>query len=322
MTPNPPHRTLMLLHRLVDRALTPLLAPMQLQHATEGYVTVSRGDLDGLVAAYGDPQGVLAGFGPRAISNGVLIAEPSLTSTILSRIWRSDRNAGAPLTQVEGEILRQFLARLVEAWSDSWRAEGAQLLPEFSMAGSLSMLQPQLDEGRWFVARTVVREPNSPDPVGVLLFCYPEALLPQLDNEARSTLWRARVARGLTEAERGKLRARLAGPLHDVAITAPVKVHQHMTLGMLNSLERGDIVAFEENLAGEITLDVLGRAVTAKLARSGDQLAIAVGGPGADAPPEAADMPGAAPMELGLPAYDTAGAPPPPDSWGDDLAIA
>ena len=33
------------------------------------------------------------------------------------RRWRSDRNEGAPLTQVEGEILRQFLARIVSAWA-------------------------------------------------------------------------------------------------------------------------------------------------------------------------------------------------------------
>lgn len=322
MTPNPPHRTLMQLHRLVDRALTPLLAPMQLTHATEGYVTVSRSDLDGLVTAHGDPQAVRAGFGPRAASSGVLIAEPALTSKILSSIWRSDRNAGAPLTQVEGEILRQFLARLVDAWGDSWQAEGIRMLPEFSMAGSLSMLQPQLDQGRWHVARTVVRDATSPDPVGVLLFCYPEALLPQLDVEARSTMWRSRIDRGLSDTERTRLQERLAGPLHDVSITAPVRVRQHMTLGMLNALERGDIIAFDENLAGEITLDVLGREVTARLARCGENLALALGGP-ADETPDFAGL-GAhdQTQEPPNPWEQTADLPPGDVAWSADASVA
>jgi hypothetical protein len=315
MTQIPPHRTLMLLHRLVDRALTPLLEPMGLEHATEGYVTVAKSDLDGLVGVHGDPQAVLAGFGHRAPASGVMIAEPSLSSAVLSRIWRSDRNEGAPLTQVEGEILRQFLARIVGSWAQAWAEEGVKLLPEFSMAGSLSMLRPQLAEGRWHIARTVVREQGSEQAIGVLLFCYPDALMPQLANEARSTMWRARMDRGLDEAERQRLTERLGGPLRDVTITAPVRIHQDMTLGMLNSLERGDVVAFDADGHGQITFDVLGREVTGMLAACGEQLALALSGPGEDAAPEYEGGGG----------YDAAGfgddfseLPPEPNEW--DLA--
>jgi hypothetical protein len=281
MTPIPPHKTLMLLHRLVDRALAPLLEPMALEHATEGYVTVARSDLDALIGVHGDPQAVLTGFGSRAPAGGVMIAEPSLSSAVLSRIWRSDRNEGAPLTQVEGEILREFLARIVESWAASWASEGVKLLPEFTMASSLSLLRPQLADGRWHIARTVVRERGAEQPLGVLLFCYPDALIPQLANEARSTMWRSRLGRGLSEAERQRLSIRLSGPLRDVALTAPVTIHQHMTLGMLNALERGDVVAFDEDGAGDITFNVLGREVSGRLAAHGDQLALALNGPAA-----------------------------------------
>lgn len=276
----------MLLHRLVDRALTPLLSPMALEHATEGYVTVARSDLDALVGIHGDPQAVLAGFGSRAAASGVMIAEPSLSSAVLSRIWRSDRNEGAPLTQVEGEILRQFLARIVESWAEAWAHEGVKLLPEFTMASALSLLRPQLADGRWHIARTVVRERGADQPIGVLLFCYPDALIPQLANEARSTMWRSRLTRGLTEGERQQLGMRLSGPLRDLAITAPVTIHQHMTLGMLNALERGDVVAFDEDHVGDVRFTVLGREVTGRLAAHGDHLALALSGPTADVPVE------------------------------------
>ncbi|MCW2927911.1 MAG: hypothetical protein JWM86_1879 [Thermoleophilia bacterium] len=286
----------MLLHRLVDRALTPLLEPMALEHATEGYVTVARTDLDALVGVHGDPQSVLAGFGHRAAANGVMIAEPSLSSAVLSRIWRSDRNEGAPLTQVEGEILRQFLARIVGSWAQAWSDEGVRMLPEFTMAGALSVLRPQLADCRWHIARTVVREQGdggTGDPVGVLLFCYPDVLMEQLSTEARGTLWRSRLDRGLREDEHQRLAARLAGPMRDVAITAPVRVHQVMTLGMLNTLERGDIIAFDEDQTGDITFDVLGREVTGRLAAHGDRVALAVTGPGEDVPEHDMSMAGA-----------------------------
>jgi flagellar motor switch protein FliM len=266
---------------MVHRALAPLLEPMALEHATEGYVTVARSDLDALVGVHGDPQAVLAGFGSRAAASGVMIAEPSLSSAVLSRIWRSDRNEGAPLTQVEGEILRQFLARIVESWAGAWAHEGVKLLPEFTMASALSLLRPQLADGRWHIARTVVRERGNETPIGVLLFCYPDALIPQLANEARSTMWRSRLTRGLTEAERQQLGTRLSGPLRDLSITAPVRIHQHMTLGMLNALERGDVVAFDEDHVGDVRFTVLGREVTGRLAAHGDQLALALSGPAA-----------------------------------------
>jgi hypothetical protein len=159
-----------------------------------------------------------------------------------------------------------------------------KLLPEFTMASALSLLRPQLADGRWHIARTVVREQGAEQPLGVLLFCYPDALIPQLANEARSTMWRSRLTRGLTEAERQKLGMRLSGPLRDVSITAPVTIHQHMTLGMLNALERGDVVAFDEDHVGDIRFSVLGREVTGRLAAHGDRLALALSGPSADAP--------------------------------------
>lgn len=328
----------MLLHRLVDRALAPLLGPMDLEHATEGYLTVSRADIDGLVSTYADPQAVLAGFGPRAASSGVLVAEPALSSAVLSRIWRSDRNEGAPLTQVEGEILRQFLARLVGAWATAWQAEGVQLLPEFSMAGSLSMLEPQLATGDWHVARTVVRERGNAQPLGVLLFCYPAALMPQLENEARSILWRSRVERGLSERDELALQARLTGPLRDLAITAPAVIRQHMTLGMLDSLERGDIIAFDTDAHGAISFDLLGRELEGRLARSGDHLALQLGGAPAEADFAQHQQPdpfaaAGAPIEGGgmiAPAtgpalgYDdgSGGAPPPDPMWDEQLAAS
>lgn len=276
----------MLLHRLVDRALAPLLEPMSLEHATEGYVTVARSDLDALVGVHGDPQSVLCGFGTRAAAGGLMIAEPSLSSAVLSRIWRSDRNEGAPLTQVEGEILRQFLSRIVESWAASWASEGVKLLPEFTMASALSLLRPQLADGRWHIARTVVRERGSDQPLGVFLFCYPDALMPQLAEEARSTMWRSRLGRGLSEAERQRLGMRLSDPLRHVAITAPVRIHQNMTLGMLNALERGDVVAFDEDATGDISFSILGREVTGHLAAHGDRIALALTGPAAEQPPE------------------------------------
>jgi hypothetical protein len=302
----------MLLHRLVDRALGPLLEPLHLTHATEGYVTVTRAELDGLVTAHGDPQAVLAGFGPRAAASGVLIAEPALSSAVLARIWRSDRNAGAPLTQVEGEILRQFLARLVGAWATSWQAEGIRMVPEFSMASSLSLLRPQLAEGRWHIARTVVREAGNPEPLGVLLFAYPEALMPQLGNEGRSIMWRSRIERGLTPRDEQVLGERLTGPLRDVVITAPVTITQHMTLGMLDSLERGDIIAFDENQTGEITFHVLDREVTGRLGRDGDHVALQLTGPGEDG----------GEVAFGGGAGDdwATQQPPEPMDWGGELA--
>ncbi|MCB0879721.1 MAG: hypothetical protein KDC46_12180 [Thermoleophilia bacterium] len=329
MTQIPPHRTLMLLHRLVDRALTPLMRPMQLEHATEGYVTIDRADLDALVdgASHGagDPQAVLAGFGPRATASGLMIAEPALSSAVLSRIWRSDRNQGAPLTQVEGEILRQFLARIVGSWAEAWEDEGVQLVPDFTMAGSLTMLLPQVAAGRWHVARTVVREQGQDEPLGVLLFCYPEELMPQLAEEAKSTMWRSRLERGLTDTERARLADRLTGPLRDVMITAPVVLRQDMTLGMLNSLERGDIVAFDEDSEGAIAVDVLGRSVCGRLSAHGERLALALTAPddvsgSAEMPPD----PMYGEMGAGAPTPDIAGAyeQPPESDPGWDLAAS
>lgn len=296
MTPFPPHKTLMLLHRLVDQALAPLLEPMELEHATESYVTVNRNDLDALAtSSIGEPQCVLVGFGPRATAHGIMICEPSLSSKVLSRIWRSDRNQGAPLTQVEGEILRQFLARIVGAWGESWANESIRAIPEFTMAGSIAMVQQQMTDDTWHVARTIVRDRDG-STVGVLLFCYPQAVLCLLEQEARSTMWRSRIARGLTEAERIRLGSRLSGPLQDVIVTAPTVLQQNMTLGMLNSLERGDVIAFDTDTEGGISLQILGRSVTGILAAHEDHLALALTQPnevGSNASPSSAPHPNA-----------------------------
>ena len=321
MTQLPPHQTLMLLHRLVDQALTPLLEPMALEHATEGYVTVSRSDLDALVGVHGDPQAVLTGFGARAAGSGLMIAEPALSSAVLARIWRSDRNEGAPLTQVEGEILRQFLARVVGTWGQSWANEGVRTLPEFTMAGALSMLRPQLADCRWHIARTVVREAGGSAPIGVLLFCYPDTLMKQLAGEASSTLWRSRIKRGLSEAEIQRLGSRLSGPLRDLTITAPVRIHQSMTLGMLNALERGDIVAFDERGEGDINLRLLGRQVTGHLAAHGDRLAIAMTGPENASGEQAPELYAPAPAVGIEPDYTGVYGEPPPEPAGWELAV-
>jgi hypothetical protein len=284
----------MLLHRAVDRALTPLLAPMGFDHATEAYLTIARSDLAALAGEAGDPQAVIVGLGtgPTPTSTAALIAEPTLSSAVLSRIWRSDRNAGAALTQVEGEILRQFLARAVDAWHSAWRDEGIRALPTFSMAGSLALMQQQLDDERWHVARTVIREEGARDPLGVLLFCYPSGAAEMLEAEARSTMWRARIARGVTDAELSRLRSHLGGALRDLVITAPVTVRQHVTIGMLNALERGDIMEFDTDPTGAISLNVLDRELRGQLAASGNQLALEIAGssrtPDHSAAPEAA----------------------------------
>lgn len=266
----------MLLHRLVDKALTPLLKPMQLEHVTEDFVTVDASDLSNLIEAYDDPQAALTSFGPRAMSSGALICEPALSSAILSKIWRSNRNEGAKLTEVEGEILRQFIARLVGAWASSWTQEQIKLIPELTMAGALSSIEPQLSDGTWHIVRTAITAQGSTTPLGVLLFCYPTNLMPQLTQQASSILWRSRIKKGLTEKQKLALQARLTGPLRDLRITTPIKIRQNMTLGMLNELERGDIVAFDTNSQGAIALDALGREIFARLARTENHTALVI----------------------------------------------
>lgn len=273
-----PHATLLALHQLVDAALEPLLGPMGLRWATEGYLTVDRHDIDALAHA-GDPQAALVGFdGEQAHGSGLLVAEPALCSALLARVWRSSRNSGAPLTQVEGEILRQFLADVVGAWRGTWSHEGVTLLPRLTMASSLPMFTPQLPDGPWHIARTVVTDDDSA-VIGVLLFCYPAHLMPDLARQHDRITWRSRITRGLTGAERVRLEEKLNGPLRHLIITAPVTYTTEIPLGFLNTLERGDVITFDAHVGSELALRVLDRTVQARLARtSSNRLALAVAG--------------------------------------------
>jgi len=280
--------TLLALHQLVDAALEPLIAPMDLQWATETYLTVDRGDLDAL-AASGEPQAALVTFEGEAEGQALLIAEPALCSTLLARMWRSSRNHGAPLTQVEGQILRQFVSDVVGVWRSSWAAVGIEALPKLAMATSMPVAA-YLADGPWHVARTVVCEPDGA-PVGVLLFCYPAHAVPALSRQRERITWRSRIARGLSIEEQEELREKLAGSLSPVSIAAPVVLRTEIPLGFLNGLERGDVLTFDAPVNGDMPLHVLDREVTARLARTeAGHLAFAVSGAPGDEPE--AEQPG------------------------------
>src|SRR5690606_7227808 len=99
-----------------------------------------------------------------------------------------------------------------------------------------------------------------------------------------------------------------------------------MTLGMLNALERGDVVAFDEDASGDIAFTVLGREVTGRLAAHGDRLALSLSGPAADgvdpnAVGLAPDPAQGGEQRLAEPDFGAAyaEAPPEPAEW--DLAI-
>ena len=277
-----PHMTLLALHQLIDAALQPLFEPMDLQWATENYVTIDRTELD-LLARSGSPQAAIVEFDGGMNGTATVIAEPSLCSAVLARIWNSSRNQGAPFTQVEGEIVRQFVTDVVGRWRAGWAGEGMTSLPRPLMVSSLSMLTPQLIDGPWHVARTVISDDEG-SPVGVLLFAYPAHLVPQLEAERERISWRARIARGLSDTERERLYAKLTGTLNNIAITAPVTFQTQVQLGVINALERGDVIGLPVDPSDELTFTVLDREVTGRLARTERNLALLLTGPGAAEP--------------------------------------
>lgn len=269
-----PHTTLLGLHQLVDLALEPLIGPMGLRPATENYLTVGRADLEALATA-GDPQAALVGIGSDGSAPALLVAEPALCSTLLAGMWRSNRNQGATLTQVERQILLQFLNDAIGHWRAAWAGEGINVLPRRIISNSLSMLRDQLVDGAWHVARTVVSDEQG-SPVGVLLFCYPAELVPGLVREHERTRWRSRIARGLTEPELARLREKLATDLRHLVINAPVTYQTEIPLGFLNHLERGDVITFDAPLGHDLPVRVLDRELQAQLARCGSRFAVAV----------------------------------------------
>lgn len=277
MTDTSPHTTLLSLHQLVDPALDPLYGPLDLEIATESVVTVTLSDIQALSAPGLDPQSALVTLsdGP-AGGPALIVAEPALCSALLARMWRSSRNQGAPLTNVEGEILRQHLTDIVRQWRLSWRNEEISLLPQLALAGPLSMLLGQVPDGPWYVCRTVVLAAG--EPVGVLLFCYPALLVPALGRERDKIRWRNRVAGGLSDRDAERARRRFAGALKPLMMPAPVQLDMQLPIGVINTLERGDVIAFDAPIGGALAVRVLDRDLTVRLAQSRGQLSIAVMG--------------------------------------------
>jgi hypothetical protein len=106
---------------------------------------------------------------------------------------------------------------------------------------------------------------------------------------------------------------------------------QHMTLGMINSLERGDVVAFDAHPERGISFDVLGREMSGMLARTDDRLALAMTSPdmsAADAPASGAaqheeqyaGMASSSGMNGPMPATGYDHDLPPEPSWDNELA--
>lgn len=272
-----PHKALLALHRLVDAGIEPLIRPLGLDFATESIITVDRSELDSLSVG-GDPNAVLLSLDPGPQEPAVLIAEPNLCSTVLNRIWRSERSTDAPMTPVEGAILQQFLSDLCAEWKASWQRAGLSLLPNLTLATTLSMLAPQMTDGPWYVARTVVLDGN--DEVGVLLFCYPARLMPTLVEARNAISWRQRIERGLTDHDRDELNDRL-NRMASLTMPAPVTFRMDLPLRMINQLERGDVIALDGGPTGDLHMKMLDREVTGRLARHGANLAVCVTGPDA-----------------------------------------
>jgi hypothetical protein len=260
------------------------LAPLELTHEVDSFQTVNREDLLRLASPSSDPFAALVTLaGGNELPPGLLICEPALCSRVLASLWRSVRNEGAPLTQVEAELLRGFLTDIVRSWRGAWREEQISITPTLALAGTLTQLSGQMAAGNWHIARTVVREVNG-DTVGVLLFCFPALALPRLAVERDRIRWRSRLGRGLTEAERQELRSRLSTTLSDVRINVPVSLRTDVPLGVINSLERGDVVTLDASQEG-FELKLLDAPVTAVFARTGENFALVLTGPGEDAAP-------------------------------------
>lgn len=284
-----PHMALLALHHLVDEAIRPLFDELHLESVTETIMTVDRHELEALGDGE-DPLSVLLSLNtPDEDYPAVLIAEPMLCNTILGKIWRTNRATHTPLTQVERTMLQQTLNDLCKRWRFAWQQAHINTLPEVTLVSSLSLVQPQLNPGIWFVARTVILDGE--EAVGVLLFCYPEVAVPALTQARAATTWRQRIRRTLDPHEKMQLDERLSR-LRDVKIPAPVKFRLDMPLRAINQLERGDVLVFDAPINGEIALEILDKPVTARLARHQDKLALAVIGQ----EPVYAEMPPAAEM--------------------------
>lgn len=277
-----PHKALLALHRLVDEALEPLIGELGLDRVTESIVTVDRGDLAALGAG-GDPQAAVVTLGDHGDSPVLLIAEPSLCNTVLSRIWRVERTTQSALTQVERALLQQLLADVVRHWSGAWEREGVPCLPNLTMAATLSMLVSQVPDGPWYVARTVVLDGN--EAVGVFLFCYPASLVPTVLEARKAISWRNRIERGLTDLDKELLEQRVS-QLRSLVMPARVTMQTDLPLRVINQLGRGDVIKFDAAAGQELQLTVLDRTVSARLARHGGNFAFAVVGDDHLAQPE------------------------------------
>jgi hypothetical protein len=269
-----PHRSILALHRPIDEALRTLLQPLGLDCITEEVLTIGRDDLAGLCAET-DPHVALAALGERDDAPVLMVAEPALCSMLLARIWRTDHAPGSQLTQVERAILQEFLRDACGSWRSAWQSIGSPVVPTLTLAGTLTVVEPQLGSDAWHVARTAVL--NGDEDAGVLLFCYPVELEDDLVDLRAATTWRARLERGLSDAEREQLNIRVRA-LGAVTIPTPVSLTLDLPLGAINKLERGDVIALEAQPSGELELNLLHRTISAGLARTGDKLALRIGG--------------------------------------------
>ena len=277
-----PHSTLLALHQPVDAALVPFYEPIGLDCTTESISSVSHADLLSLAAGSNDPIAAIVTFGDTITTPALLIVEPALCSTVLSRIWRSDRNRGARLTAVESEILRQHTADVIGAWSRSWRSEGVRAFPRLAMASTLATLPATLPTGDWLVARTVVLDADD-QPAGVLLFCYPHELVPALQAERMRIRWRTRIEHGLNPTDRERLRSHVSGALRNVRMPARAAMSMQLPLRLINNLERGDVLDLGHAVGSSTTMQLLDRTIIGQLARIGTNLAISVRDVPADA---------------------------------------
>lgn len=275
MLDHSPHTTLLALHQPVDAALLPYFEPMGLECTTESINTVLPQQIAALRTSTEDPMTALVTFGEHIPTPGLVIAEPALCSAVLGGMWRAERQRDARVTNVEQEILRQHLADVVGAWSRAWRSEGTRIFPRLAMAATLSTLPTTLPNGTWYIARTIVLN-DQDQAVGVLLFCYPEAIIDALQAERDRIRWRSRIARGLSAAERERIRSKAAGPLKHVVMPVRTSMTLQVPIGLINNLERGDVIDLDTAVGGSTRLSMLSRDVVGTFVRVGTNLAIAV----------------------------------------------
>jgi flagellar motor switch protein FliM len=296
-----PHTALLALHRLVDDGIEPVVGALGLGYSTETILAVDADDVAAL-ADNGDPQASLLSLDSAPGAPVLLVAEPSLCATVLTAMWGSHRAPGAPLTPVESAMVHQFLSDICDAWRAAWLRAGVAAAPARTMTSSLAMLEPQMVDGTWFVARTVVLDAGG-NEVGVLLFAYPAELVPVLVEARRAISWRHRIESGLDDAGRAELAERVRR-LGAVQLAAPVSLQTELPLRVLNELERGDVVSIDADAAdGQLRFRVLDRTVTGRLARVGDHFALAVTDGGVQRDPMA-DLAAAMPEQsLAMPEY-------------------